>query len=157
MTNRILDTQRAANGNRILDLMVPGGSPTPDPRYARPSADISAGAWLPSSGSDLYAMIDEVAPDSADYMYTDSPSVCEIALGPVVDPGTSSGQAVRYQLWDDTAGAMEVRLLQGATVIATWAHATTPTTPQVFERFLTVLECDSITDYTDLRLEVEAL
>lgn len=131
--------------------------PTPDPRYARPSADISAGAWLPSSGSDLYAMIDEVAPDSADYMYTDSPSVCEIALGPVVDPGTSSGQAVRYQLWDDTAGAMEVRLLQGATVIATWAHATTPTTPQVFERFLTVLECDSITDYTDLRLEVEAL
>jgi hypothetical protein len=39
-------------------------------QYARPASDIAAGGWLPSTGVDLYAMIDEAAADDADYIYS---------------------------------------------------------------------------------------
>jgi hypothetical protein len=32
-------------------------------QYARPESDVAAGNWSPSSGSDLWAMIDEETQD----------------------------------------------------------------------------------------------
>jgi hypothetical protein len=80
------------------------------PRYARPASDIGAGNWLPSSGADLYAMLDEATPDDSDYIYTTTAGACEIALGAVEDPETSSGQAVRYQVWSIDGAGVTVRL-----------------------------------------------
>jgi hypothetical protein len=36
-------------------------------QIARPEADIADGAWTPSTGVDLYATLDEVNADDADY------------------------------------------------------------------------------------------
>lgn len=147
----------------VGELTVTGYAPTisqagppADPRYARPQSDVSAGAWTPSSGTALYAMIDEPSADSADYISTSTPSTCEVKLNPVVDPGTSSGQVARYQVWSLNGDGLTVRLKQGATVIATWTHATLPTTPTIFVQSLTAAECDSITNYADLRFAFEA-
>jgi phosphohistidine phosphatase SixA len=147
----------------VGSILVTGHAPTvsqagapADPRYARPQSDISAGAWLPSTGSDLYAMIDEVSQDSADYISTSTPSTCEVRLNPVVDPGTSSGQVVRYQVWSPDGDGVIVSLMQGAAVIASWTHASLPATATVFARELSAAECDSITDYANLRFKFEA-
>jgi hypothetical protein len=120
---------------------------------ARPSADTSAGAWLPSAGSDIYAMLDEVSPDDADYIYATTATACEVALNAVSDPGTSSGQVVSYQVWSPTGDGLTVKLKQGTTTIATWTHATLPTTATTYQQALTAGECDAITDYTALSFE----
>ena len=48
-----------------LSLEVPG-------QVARPVADVSAGGWTPSTGSDLYATLDEIAASDADYSSSSS-------------------------------------------------------------------------------------
>ena len=35
--------------------------------FARPDGHVSAGTWTPSSGGDLFAMIDESVADDSDY------------------------------------------------------------------------------------------
>ncbi len=133
-----------------------------DPRYARPQTDMAAGSWTPSTGTSLAAMLDEPSADSTDFISATSPSICRIRLNPVTDPGTSSGQVVRYQAWAD-GGGLKVRLYSGGdatlgsgTLIAEWPHASLPTTPTVFAQTLTAPQCDSITDYTNLFFEFEA-
>lgn len=37
-------------------------------QFARPNRDAAAGGWTPSTGNDLWAMIDEVTPSDADYI-----------------------------------------------------------------------------------------
>lgn len=145
-----------SQSNSFGSIAIPiPGSPVA-PRFARPLSDVTTGTWLPSSGSSLAAMIDEPTADSSDYIYTTSASACTIALNPVVDPGTSSGQVVSYQVCSPEANALTVDLMQGETVIASWAHAALPTTPTVFARALTAPQCDSITDYTDLQFRFTA-
>lgn len=119
--------------------------PSAAARYARPVSDVSAGPWLPSSGSSLAAMIDEPSADSSDFIYTTTPSMpAEVLLNPVVDPNTSSGQVVRFQAWDSAGGGVLVQLKQGATVIAAWSVAPLPATPTVYARALSALECDAL-------------
>lgn len=122
---------------------------------ARPIADITAGGWLPSSGSDLWNMVNEVAVDETDYIYTTTAGdTCELTLSGVSDPGTSSGQVFSYQAWSPSGSAATFSLLQGATVIATWFHATLPTVPTIYQRALTAGECDAITDYGALVVRI---
>lgn len=125
-------------------------------RIGRPSADISAGGWLPSVGADLYDMLDETTPDAGDYIFTTTPSACEMALAPMTDPGTSAGQVIRYQAWSPNGDSLVVRMKQGAVVLASWSHPSLPMTPTIFEQTLTAEQCDAITDYTDIRIELEA-
>lgn len=129
----------------------------PDPRYARPLFDVSAGNWTPSSGDYLAAMLSESTPDSATSIHTDTPGACEIRLAPVVDPQSSSGQVVRYQASSSTSGGLTVRLKQGSIVIASWTHDALTSVPTVYTQVLTASQCDAITDYGDLRFEFEAL
>lgn len=122
---------------------------------ARPSSDISSSGWSASSGADLFAMLDEVTPDDADYIIASTVgAVCEIGLSAVADPGTSSGQVMRYRLWSPTGNGATVKLKQGATTIATWTHATLPTTATLYTQALTAGECDAITNYSALSIEV---
>lgn len=126
-------------------------------RFARPYQDVAAGTWLPSSGTSLAAMINEPTPNSADFIYATEPGAAEIKLGPVKDPGTNSGQKIRYQAWDEGAGALTVRLKQGELIVAGWHHVALPIIPTEFVQALTPEQCNSITDYTDLRLEFVAV
>jgi len=124
-------------------------------QFSRPSADVSAGAWTASTGSDLYAMLDEAAADDADYITTASGSVCEVALAPLGDPAGNVGHIVRYRL-SASAGGITVRLRQGTTSIASWTHDPAPASPTTYEQTLSGAEADSITDYGALKLQFEA-
>lgn len=128
-----------------------------DPRFARPVTDVSAGSWLPSVvGATLASMIDEPAADSSDYDYTTVASTCEIALNAVTDPLTSINQVVRYQVWSPAGNGLTVSLMQGATTIASWAHAVLPAVPTIYAQALTAAQCDAITNYADLRFKFTA-
>jgi len=93
---------------------------------ARPSADVSAGTWVPSTGADLYAMIDETTADAADYISTASPGECRMTLSDTAFPGGAT-QTVSFQAHSTTSATLTVTLKQGAMVIATWSQALTPT------------------------------
>lgn len=115
----------------------------------RPTSDISAGAWAPSSGSDLYAMLDEVAYDDADYIQTTSASTSEVKFGTGLDPNSSTGHTIRYRA--KGTGTLTITLREGATLIAT--HTPTLTTSfQTFSFTLSGGEADLISNYADLRL-----
>jgi hypothetical protein len=124
-------------------------------QYAHPTADAATGAWTASTGADLFAMLDEAAADDADYISTTYASICEVALGSLSDPASSAGHKVRYRIAAD-AGAIIVRLRQGATTIASWTHNPAPTSLSTFEQTLSGAEADSITDYSALKLQFEA-
>jgi hypothetical protein len=65
---------------------------------ARPSSDIAAGSWTPSTGSDLYAMLDEVSVDDADYITTSATGqTARLALTPLSDPGNDNNHVLRYR------------------------------------------------------------
>lgn len=129
--------------------------PTVTAQYARPTSDASAGTWTASTGSDLYAMLDETAANDADYIVTTGASTCEVALGSLSDPAVSTGHKVRYRLSANTGG-ITVRLRQGTTTIATWTHSPAPASLTTYEQTLTGGEADSITNYAALKLQFEA-
>jgi len=105
---------------------------------ARPSADVSAGTWVPSTGADLYAMIDETTADAADYISTATPGECQMTLSDTAFPGGAT-QAVSFQAHSSTSATLTVTLKQGATVIATWSQALTPTAT-IYSRQLSAVE-----------------
>jgi len=116
----------------------------------RPTSDISSGAWTPSTGSDLFSMLDETVADDNDYIVTTSTSTAEVGLSSASDPAVSTGHIIRYRA--KGTGTLTVKLMQGATTIAT--HVPTLTTSfQTFTFTLSGAEADSITDYSNLRLQ----
>ena len=118
-----------------------------------PASDVSAGSWSPSSGVDLYAMLDEADPSDSDYILTSTlGDECIVALQAGSDPFVSTGHVVRYRLRGDGSSGITVALLQGASLIASWTHDPAPSTFTTFEQTLSGGEADSITDYTALRL-----
>jgi len=124
-------------------------------QYARPTSDVTTGAWVSSLGGSLAAAIDETIADDADYIGTTYGSVCEVSLGSLADPAVSTGHKVRYRIAAD-AGGIIVRLRQGTTTIAAWTHNPAPTSLSTFEQTLSGAEADSITDYSALKLQFEA-
>ncbi len=115
----------------------------------RPESDVSAGAWTPSTGSDLFAMLDESTYSDADYITTSSASTAEVAFGTGLDPASSSGHIIRYRA--KGTGTLTVELYEGATLIATDVPAITGSF-QTFTWTLSGAEADDISDYADLRL-----
>jgi hypothetical protein len=115
-----------------------------------PTSDVTDGAWLPSTGADLYAAIDESAYSDTDYIYTSSASTSEVALTTGSDPASSANHVIRYRA-KGVGGGLTVRLVQGTTIVA--SH--TPTLTGSFQDFTYTLsgaEADAITNYADLRL-----
>jgi hypothetical protein len=143
-------TAPAAYVVESVSVAVPDAS-----RFARLFSDISKGAWQPSTGNDLYAMLNEVTPDSSTYISTTGIDACEMALGAVVDPGTSTNQVVFFEAHATAGGRLTVNLKQGAATIASKTIDPLPTVYTVHELRLTGAECDAITDYGNLRLEYD--
>ena len=84
----------------------------------RPASDTSNSGWTASTGSDLYAMLDEVTPDAADYIVATSVgAVCELTLNTTAYPGTAS-QVLKFRASSSTGNSVIVRLRNtgGATV-----------------------------------------
>ena len=101
----------------------------------RPDADVSAGAWLPSQGSELFEMINEITPSASDFIYTNTLSTCELSLNPTVAPGVS----LSYRASSGLGNGLTVRLLVDSVVIASWSHSLT-TTDDLYTRTLSEQE-----------------
>lgn len=128
-------------------------------QYARPDSDVAAGGWATAP---LYQKIDETPYSDSDYI-TDTfiggaGTAVTVGLSNVGDPGVSSGHIirVRFRVDDIVSGSwtVTVRLYEGATTRSTDnATANTSFTTSTFT--LSTAEANSITDYTNLRIEVE--
>lgn len=135
---------------------IPLFKPVVTAQYARPTSDVSAGTWTASTGSDLFAMLDEAAADDGDYITSTTASTCEVALGSLSDPALSTGHIVRYRI-SATGGGIIVRLREGSTTIASWTHNPAPASPTTYAQTLSGGEADSITNYAALKLQFEAI
>lgn len=118
--------------------------------YLRPSADISTGSWTPSTGTSLYAVLDEVTPSDADYILASTATTCEIQLSAGTTPPSRDNHALNYHLLAGT-GTVTVVLKCGTTTIKTWNHTLTGSTQDISST-LTNAEASSITDYSNLRV-----
>ena len=130
-------------------------------QYARPSSDIAVNGWLPSTGGDLYAMLDETAADDADYIYSPydpTTQQAEVRLSSVTDPAVSTGHTLRIRLkaeFQDTN--FDLYLVENATVRDSWTESVTVAEGAVTRsRTFSGAVADSITDYSNLRVRVVA-
>jgi len=124
-------------------------------QYARPDADISTGGW---STAPLYASIDETSYSDADAISgpNKGDGTCEIRLSDAIDPQTGSSHVLRVRGYENgtpvTGINLNVKLYQGATLIKDWLPTWTGSYAS-YELTLSVAEADTITDYTDLRVQ----
>ena len=163
-----------------LDIVYSGGSPqtvtieSVPPRNAFgtqntfetaafvPTSDISAGAWTTEVGgtSNLYASVDETSANDADYIQSEAApaaSAVQVKFASMTDPAVSYGHYITYRIQKTGTGQinMVVRLKQNTTTIASWSHTNVDSAVTEYTQTLSSAEADSITDYTDLRVEFE--
>jgi hypothetical protein len=125
-------------------------------QFLRPISDISNSGWTPSTGASLAACIGEAVRDDATYISATAPgAICEVLLGASSGDPLSSINHLPRIVMSAGSGGIILRLKQGATVIKAWTYASLPLTDTLHEPTLTSGEIDSISDYTDLRLEME--
>lgn len=126
-------------------------SPAVTSYVARPDSDVTAGAWTASTGSVLYAMIDEETASDTDYITSSSASTVEIGLSSITTPPSGWITTVRYRILGDCT----VSLREGAsTEIASWPHSPGPGSATTYEQELTSGQQSSVTDWADLRLRI---
>jgi hypothetical protein len=130
-----------------------------DVQLLAPIQDISAGTWLPSAGSpaELFAMIDgEKSPDE-DYDYTSSAGTMEVKFAPGSTPSVQTGHTLRYRLRGNGTCDAVIKLKVGTTVVSQWTETNVPAVDTDYSHTLDSSPSFSITDYTDLRISVEAV
>jgi len=126
-------------------------------QYLRPISDIAANGWLPNTGGDLYAMLDEATADDADYIYSPNDPTTqqfEVRLTSVGDPLSSANHTVTVRLQAVGLNTdFDLDLVQNTTILDSWTEVVT-TAAGVVERSHTLsgAVADSITDYTNLRV-----
>lgn len=129
-------------------------------QFARPSSDVSSGSWTAQGGpSDLFDCLNESTPSDTDYCEESGGTTAfEVGLTSLTDPTSNIDHTVRWRWNTDGSGAREkmtIRLREGAGVtIATMVlngNVDRGWTSKSYE--LTTEEADSISDYTDLRID----
>lgn len=132
---------------------------------SRPTSDVSIGGWTTDTGAttNLFDAINETSPSDSDYIRSGtSPSadVVELALGSLNDPGVNTNFRVRYRYGKSEAAGeqidLTVALVQGTTVIASWAHTNVSDTLATVTQTLTEGEAAGVTNFADLRLRFTA-
>lgn len=123
-----------------------------------PASVISAGAWQPSTGTDLVATVDEQVADDTDFDYTITTSTMELKMEASGDPTRSDGHEViiRYEKEGTVTVDLSFSLVQGTTVLDTWTATNIADPVAELHHVLTATVADSITDYGDLRVRVAA-
>jgi hypothetical protein len=129
-------------------------------QYARPNNDPTQTTnWAPSTGSDLYAMIDEASPNDADYISVDDngggTETCQVDLSSVTDPVASSLHVVTVRASESSGMSvisLAVTLKQGAATIASNTFAAIAGSATNYTFTLSSVQADSITNYGALSL-----
>jgi hypothetical protein len=130
-----------------------------DSQLLAPIQDISTGTWLPSSGSpaELWQMIDgEKSPDT-DYDYTTSAGTMEVKFASGSTPSLQTGHTLRYRLRGNGTCDAVVKLKVGTTVVSQWTETNVPAVDTDYSHTLDSSPSFTISDYTDLRISVEAV
>jgi len=127
-------------------------------QYARPDSNISVGNWQPSSGPDCYAMIDESSTDDNDYISVTSYGSYEtivVGLSDVDTPDSGTRTVVVRARKEAGMGGggidLTVTLKEGGT--SKGSQTTSLSTSYTNISFNIT---SSISDYSDLRLEIVA-
>jgi len=144
-------TTQGANGSCVALLTLPAAELAPAMQTARPAADISAGAWAPSTGATLWGVLDETTADDGDYISTASNSTAEVGLSTLVTPGAGA-QTLTYRAAGSSAKALKVGLYRGATLHEEWTTDPLASAVAEFVRTLTT----PLTDVSDLRVRFTA-
>lgn len=125
-------------------------------QFLRPISDVSNSGWTPSTGSDLFACIGETVRNDSTYISATAPgAICEVLLGTSSGDPLSSVNHLPRIVMSAGSGGIILRLKQGATLIKAWTYASLAGSDTLYEPTLTSGEIDAITDYADLRLEME--
>jgi len=118
--------------------------------YARPTSDITT-QWSPSTGTDHYALIDEVTASDADYIFaTAGGQTDEVRLASMTAPQAGTDLKVNYRVQGIVGSAsVTLSLVCNTTVIATDAARTANG-----DYTLTVASGTwaSVSDWTNMRL-----
>lgn len=133
-------------------------------QFIHPDGDSSIGSWTNELGSttNIYLSVDETPASDTDYIQSEenpSSSKCVLTLQDLSDPNQSGYHKLKYRFKKDVSGKalnLIVRLKQGTTVIASSTHTNISTGWTDGSFTLSGAEADSITNYNDLRVEVEA-
>ncbi len=90
----VAELRAATKGAIVISGATPGVAITTSAQYGYPVADIAAGGWTPSTGVDLYAMVDEHdTADDGDYISSGATPVNDLAmlqLTPLSPPATGT-------------------------------------------------------------------
>lgn len=143
-------------------------------QFARPNSDViyaMLGATPVDTAGNRHQNIDESTPSDTDYIYSaNNPgggNLSEFGLSSVTDPAVGTGHILRircFQIDEDsgshpmgsntsgTATTLAWELLQGATIIA--SGNINPGVAATSEITLSGTEADAITNYADLRIEL---
>jgi hypothetical protein len=141
-----------------------GLAPLVNPQFASPSADASDGNWTPSTGTDLYAVIDETLRSDTDYAQSGtnpSGDAMIVKLATINDPDTDAGLHLQWAAGAiGQTGQVVGSIRQGnspGTEIAAWTHTNLPVgSYQEFDDALTSTQVGNITDWSDLYLKIVA-
>lgn len=129
-------------------------------QIARPNSDVVDGAWTAQGGpSDLYDCLDEVTPSDSDYIEDiANNTTCKLGLSNLTDPVGNVLHTLTFRHWTEGSGGperTEVKLIEGSTERASTSVRTTANQTWEDESYtLTTGEADTITDYTNLFLEI---
>ena len=131
-------------------------------QFARPDADTSAGNWSASSGSSLYAMVDETSANDSDYITVSDggggAEACTLRLSDVGDPGDHTSTSVVVRSYTDSfysSVTLNVNLRDGSTSIKN-EDFTPGTSFGNHTMNLSTTQAGNISDYTDLNIIITA-
>ena len=139
-------------------------------QYGRPNSDISKGLWTDTLGGNgnglLYDEINEVTQNNTNYansrnLGTGATSdTWVVGLSSVNDPLVSNNHMVKYAYQKSSSAGSTLRLvvtlLQGTTPIATWTHNSVSANWVTRSQTLNAAQTNSISDYTNLKLQFAA-
>lgn len=122
-------------------------------QFARPISDLSVSGYAPSSGTDLFAMLDEVAANDSDYIEASAGSSTALfRLTSLTDPGFDTNHTLSFRAADVATGSQDIAcdLYCGATFIET-VVVTATSSPTTVAVTLNPANVANITDYTNLQ------
>jgi len=118
--------------------------------YARPASDITT-QWTPSTGTSHYALINEVTPDDANYIYATAASQTdEVKLGPMTTPNAGTSVNINYRVQGIVVGASVTTSLYCNTTLI--KADTARTTNGTYTMTVTSAEWASVADWTNMRI-----
>lgn len=122
----------------------------PPPQYSRPDVDVSDGTWVPSTGTDNFAVIDETTFSDADYVSTDSNSTMRVGMSSLSTPDAGT-QTFKIRAGGSIAKKLIARLIEGASTV----RGTITVDPLTSAIAAYSVSPSAIVDYSDLDVELE--